>query len=87
MTQWRSQQRLNAVAQKWRNFAELRREHYLELYRSGRWSEFYTEAQFILLVRDVLSGVDRWADVAPRNALPAPPRREVRPHFGPRRAA
>jgi uncharacterized repeat protein (TIGR03809 family) len=87
MIPWQSTQRMDAIAQKWRKFAELRREHYLELYRSGRWSEFYTEAQFIALVREVQVGVDRWAELAPPEALPAPRGGDVRPHFGSRGTA
>jgi hypothetical protein len=87
MTQWRPNQRMLAAAQKWRDFADTRRDHYLDIYRSGRWSALYTEEQFILLMRDVLAGADRWADIAPRPALPAPPRQDPLPRVGRRRTA
>ena len=78
-------QRLLVAARKWRDFAEMRRDHYLDLYRSGRWSEFYTEAQFILLMRDVLDGADRWSNLAPRNGSTMPPAREPLSDFRPHR--
>jgi uncharacterized repeat protein (TIGR03809 family) len=39
--------RLENVALKWRALAERRRDHHLELYKSGRWKRYYTEQQFI----------------------------------------
>jgi hypothetical protein len=53
--------------------AEFRRTYYLDLYSSGRWSKTYTEAQFILLMREVLAPADAWAEIVPRTAAPADP--------------
>jgi hypothetical protein len=34
---------LDEVAQKWRDIAERRREHFILLYDTGRWKLYYTE--------------------------------------------
>src|SRR5215207_6732308 len=41
------------VAQRWRDLADRRRSHFIELYESGRWKLYYTEAEFILRLREV----------------------------------
>jgi hypothetical protein len=54
------------VAQKWRDLAERRRAHFLELYSSGRWKRYYTEEQFFARMREVIQAADRWAHLAQR---------------------
>ena len=39
--------RFSQVAQKWRDLAERRRDHFAELYDSGRWRHYYSEDEFI----------------------------------------
>jgi uncharacterized repeat protein (TIGR03809 family) len=61
--------RLNAnpygdIAQKWRDLAERRRLHFVELYRSGRWKHYYTEEQFLARMREVMHAADAWAQLA-----------------------
>jgi uncharacterized repeat protein (TIGR03809 family) len=54
------------VAQKWRELAERRRAHFVELYRSGRWKHYYTEEQFLERMREVIYAADTWAQLAQR---------------------
>jgi uncharacterized repeat protein (TIGR03809 family) len=64
-----------AVAQKWRDLAERRRAHFVELYRSGRWRHYYTEEQFLVRMREVIYAAEAWAQLAKppseRVAVPA----------------
>jgi uncharacterized repeat protein (TIGR03809 family) len=53
------------VAQKWRDLAERRRAHFVDLYRTGRWKHYYTEEQFLARMRDVIKAADTWAQIAP----------------------
>jgi uncharacterized repeat protein (TIGR03809 family) len=52
------------VAQKWRDLAERRRLHFVELYLSGRWRHYYTEEQFLARMREVVHAVDAWTQLA-----------------------
>jgi uncharacterized repeat protein (TIGR03809 family) len=52
------------LAQKWRDLAERRREHFADLYSSGRWRHYYTEEQFIEQMRGVVRSVEAWARLA-----------------------
>ena len=55
---------LDEVAQKWRDIAERRREHFIRLYDSGRWKLYYTEEEFLARVREAVALVNRWAAIA-----------------------
>jgi uncharacterized repeat protein (TIGR03809 family) len=57
---------LDAVAQKWRTLAERRRAHFVELYDSGRWKRYYTEAELLYRMREAIRQSERWAEIAPR---------------------
>jgi uncharacterized repeat protein (TIGR03809 family) len=54
------------VALKWRELAERRRAHFVELYRSGRWKRYYTEDQFLVRMREVIHAAEAWGQLAPR---------------------
>jgi len=56
---------LDAVAQKWRDLAERRRAHFLELYASGRWKHYYNEEQFLDRMREATRVAQRWVEIAP----------------------
>ena len=56
---------LDAVAQKWRDLAERRRAHFLELYDSGRWKHYYSEEHFLYRMREAIRVAQRWAEIAP----------------------
>jgi uncharacterized repeat protein (TIGR03809 family) len=63
---------LDQVAQKWRDLAERRRAHLIELYHSGRWKRYYREEQFLAHMREAIRGVELWVRVAPRPTDQAP---------------
>src|SRR5438309_11882724 len=54
------------VVHKWRDLAERRRAHFVDLYNSGRWRHYYTEAQFLARMREVVETAETWAKIAPR---------------------
>jgi uncharacterized repeat protein (TIGR03809 family) len=54
------------IARQWRALAERRRAHFIELYRSGRWRNYFTEREFLNSVRDIAADLDSW------NALATP---------------
>lgn len=53
------------IAQRWRDLAERRRSHFIELYQSGRWKHYYSEADFILRMREVVQAAEQWEKLAP----------------------
>ena len=48
------------IAQRWRDLADRRRSHFVELYQSGRWKRYYSEAEFIARLREVFQAADQW---------------------------
>jgi uncharacterized repeat protein (TIGR03809 family) len=60
------------ISGKWRDLAERRKEHFSELYRSGRWRRYYTEEQFRTQMREVIRAAETWAQLAaPRSTVEA----------------
>jgi uncharacterized repeat protein (TIGR03809 family) len=59
---------LDAVAQKWRRLAEQRRAHFVDLFHSGRWKHYYSEEQYLELMRETFRLAERWAVIAPTPA-------------------
>jgi uncharacterized repeat protein (TIGR03809 family) len=59
---------LDQVAQKWRDLADRRRVHFVELYHSGRWKHYYSEEQFLNRMREAIRAAESWALIAPRPA-------------------
>jgi uncharacterized repeat protein (TIGR03809 family) len=55
------------IALKWRNIAEQRRDHHLDLYKSGRWKHYYTDEEFLVEMCQAVAIADRWAKIAPRS--------------------
>ena len=55
---------LDVVARKWCDLAERRRDHFVELYRSGRWKHYYDEDQFRERLREAIAAVALWAEIA-----------------------
>jgi uncharacterized repeat protein (TIGR03809 family) len=53
------------IALKWRSLAEQRRDHHVELYKSGRWKLYYTEQEFLLEMRKAAALAERWIQIAP----------------------
>jgi uncharacterized repeat protein (TIGR03809 family) len=64
---------LGAVARDWLALAERRRAHLIELFETGRWSHYFTEAELLAELRAANLARDRFARVAgfePREAVP-----------------
>jgi len=62
------------VAQRWRDLAERRRSHFIELYETGRWKHYYTEAEFIGRMREVVQSAEAWKKLAsPQSAASLQP--------------
>ena len=53
------------IALKWRNLAERRRAHHVDLYKSGRWKHYYTDDEFIAEMSAANAMALRWASIAP----------------------
>ena len=56
--------RLDVIARKWHELAERRLAYFTELYRSGRWSHYYTQELFAVRMLDVIRAAKVWADLA-----------------------
>jgi hypothetical protein len=61
------------IGLKWRDIAERRREHHLDLYKSGRWKHYYTNAEFLAEMSKAVAIAERWAKIAPLAEERAPP--------------
>ena len=48
------------LTRKWRDLAEKRRAHLIELYDSGRWKHYYTEEQLVVRMREAINLADKW---------------------------
>ncbi|MFO1100308.1 MAG: TIGR03809 family protein [Xanthobacteraceae bacterium] len=46
---------------KWLALAHRRKDHLVDLYQSGRWRLYYSEAEFICRVREAVREIDRWS--------------------------
>ena len=58
--------RFDRIAAKWRDFAEKRRQYFVELHRSGRWKYYYdSEDGIVLRVQEAAMLVEVWAVLAP----------------------
>ena len=63
---------MDQAALKWRDLAERRRAHFIDLYQSGRWQHYYTNEEFLDRMREAIMAAKRWAKVAPRPSDFAP---------------
>jgi uncharacterized repeat protein (TIGR03809 family) len=52
------------VTQRWSALAERRRSYFIELYQSGRWKRYYTEADFAIRLREVFQAAEQWEKLA-----------------------
>jgi uncharacterized repeat protein (TIGR03809 family) len=57
--------KMERVALKWRELAERRRAHFIELYRSGRWKNYYSDDEFLAEMRAADALARHWAKIAP----------------------
>jgi uncharacterized repeat protein (TIGR03809 family) len=54
----------HAVAREWLSLVERRKAHLIELFDSGRWRHYFTEAELLNELRAVNLAYERFADVA-----------------------
>lgn len=54
----------DAIARKWCALALRRRAHFVDLYRTGRWTRYYGKEQFFVQLRSVFVNADAWAALA-----------------------
>ena len=57
---------LAEVSLKWRDLAERRRAHFIDLFQSGRWRYYYDDVEFLIAMRAAIASAERWAKIAPR---------------------
>lgn len=57
--------RYQRALERWRTLAEQRLEHMTVLYESGRWQRYFTEEQFVLVIRESRAAVDAWQRLVP----------------------
>jgi uncharacterized repeat protein (TIGR03809 family) len=55
------------IARRWRDLAERRRAYFVDLYESGRWQRYYSEAKFLSEMREAVKAADDWAKIAPHD--------------------
>ena len=60
------------LTRRWRELAEKRRAHLIELYDSGRWKHYYTEEQLIARMREAINLADAWDRLAAGPRRPHP---------------
>jgi uncharacterized repeat protein (TIGR03809 family) len=58
--------RFAQITQKWCDLVDRRCAHFIELHTSGRWKRYYTEQQFLLLMREAVRFAEIWAEMVPR---------------------
>ena len=54
------------ITQKWRDLAEKRRAHLVELFDSGRWKLYYNEEQLVARTREAIRLVETWEQLVSR---------------------
>jgi uncharacterized repeat protein (TIGR03809 family) len=65
------------LARQWQLLAERRRQHLLDLHRSGRWRLYYTEEQLTAQMREAMRNIEEWGAIT--GDEPAPADAEVKP--------
>ena len=63
----------DAVARDWLALVERRQAHLIELFETGRWTHYFTEAEFLAQLRATNLAYDRFAEVAGLQAREAAP--------------
>lgn len=58
---------IGKIAEKWLDLAERRRDHFAELYSSGRWRLYYKEDVFRAQAREVARICDHWTAILERH--------------------
>ena len=60
------------IAERWLDLSERRRDHFAELYSSGRWRLYYEEDVFRAQAREVARICDRWRSILEQHRQLAP---------------
>jgi uncharacterized repeat protein (TIGR03809 family) len=63
--------RLESATARFRALALRRHGYYLELFKSGRWTHYFTEQEFIERMRDVMRATELWSRLAEVDPGPA----------------
>ncbi len=58
-----------SVVARWRMLAERRLNHLVELYESGRWKLYHSEAEFLSMVKEARAALKAWETLAPPDAV------------------
>lgn len=66
------------LAHRWRGIAERRSAHHIEMFYSGRWRHYYTDEEFLVVMRSAILMAKRWSVIAPPSTQP-PAEAEVAP--------
>ena len=53
------------ITRKWRELAQRRRAHFVELYDSGRWRHYYTEEELLARMREAIRLAETWEQLSP----------------------
>ena len=59
------------IARGWQVLAERRRNHLLELYRTGRWRRYYSEDQLMAEMRDAVREIRGWSAIGAKEDDPS----------------
>jgi uncharacterized repeat protein (TIGR03809 family) len=51
------------LSRKWQALAERRRDHFVELQRTGRWRKYYKEETFQGQMHSAMTGPEAWAEI------------------------
>ena len=60
-------ERYQRALERWRALAEQRLEHMTVLYESGRWRRYFSEEQFIGVIRETRTAVNEWRRIVPEH--------------------
>ena len=60
--------RYQRTLERWQALAEHRLAHMTQLYDSGRWRRYFSEAQFVDVLREARAGVEKWRKIAGRQS-------------------
>jgi uncharacterized repeat protein (TIGR03809 family) len=58
------------ITRRWRALAEQRRAHFIELYDTGRWKHYYTEAQLLARMREAIHLAETWEQLSASPGAP-----------------
>lgn len=60
--------RYERALERWRVLAEKRLAYITDLYETGRWQRYFSERQFLSMVRETRAAVEAWQRLVPDSA-------------------